>query len=68
MEVFDMIINFLGSMYPLFSKINNIIGQVIVYGLAYRAIYVVMGCFTTRKFKESTNYHKYAIVIAARKI
>lgn len=66
MEVFDMIINFLGSMYPLFSKINNIIGQVIVYGLAYRAIYVVIGFFTTRKFKESTNYHKYAIVIAAR--
>jgi hypothetical protein len=29
-------------------------------------VYLLVGMFTTRKFKETKNYHKYGIVVAAR--
>ncbi len=39
-----------------------------VYGslFAYRAVLVVVGLLTTRRFKETKNRHRYAVLIAAR--
>ena len=33
---------------------------------AFRSIYVIAGAFWTRKFPKAKNFHKYAILIAAR--
>ena len=32
----------------------------------YKTVYWIVGIFFTRKFKPAKNYHKYAILIAAR--
>ena len=53
--VFNAIITFLAR----FTKIVS-------YVCKYRDLYKVIGFFSTRKFKETPNKHKYAILIPAR--
>ena len=62
----DLIVRFLGSLYPFFRDINNFIGWLLPFLVSYRVIYVIIGLFFTRKFKPAKNKHKYGIVIAAR--
>lgn len=47
-------------------KVLNAITDTITYIYKYRNIYKILGIFCTRKFKEAKNFHKYAILIAAR--
>jgi len=60
------IVTNVGNSYILFKNINNIIGAVLSFLLAYKTIYFIIGIFFTRKFKRAKQKHKYAIVIAAR--
>ncbi len=53
--VFNAIITFL-------SRFTRIVS----YVCKYRDLYKVIGFFSTRKFKETPNKHKYAILIPAR--
>ena len=62
----DKIICFLGSLYPICNDINNFIGKLLPALVIYQVAYFIIGLFFTRKFKETKNYHRYAIVIAAR--
>ncbi|MBR6807256.1 MAG: glycosyltransferase family 2 protein [Clostridia bacterium] len=50
----------------LIIKILQNIGKVISGCYWYRNIYKFFGLFTTRKFKETTKLHKYAVLVAAR--
>ena len=65
-NVFDSIIRFLGSLYPIFNVINNFIGKLLPALVTYRIFYLIIGLFFTRKFKKAKKQHKYGIVIAAR--
>ena len=65
-NVFDSIIRFLGSLYPIFIVINNFIGKLLPALVTYRIFYLIIGLFFTRKFKKAKKQHKYGIVIAAR--
>ena len=47
-------------------KILNTISTTVTYIYKYRIVYKILGVFCTRKFKEAKNFHKYAILIAAR--
>ena len=47
-------------------KVLNAITDTITYIYKYRTVYKILGVFCTRKFKEAKNFHKYAILIAAR--
>lgn len=47
-------------------KICNILIAAIGALYAYQIIYVIIGLFFTKKFKQAVNYHKYAIIISAR--
>lgn len=63
------IINDISKIYPVSKQIYAIIGTILSIFTLYnfkKYIYILIGLFKTRKFKESTNYHKYAICIAAR--
>lgn len=62
----DRIIVFLGSLYPLINDINAFLGTLLVSAVLYRKAYLIIGFFTTRKFKAAKNKHKYGIVISAR--
>ena len=62
----DNIIRFLGSFYPVCRNINDFIGKLLPMLVIYQVGYFIIGLFFTRKFKETKNYHKYGIVIAAR--
>ena len=64
--LFNNILTFLGNIYPNIRNINNMIGTIFSVLVYYRVVYFLVGLVTTRKFKESKNYHKYGIVIAAR--
>ena len=44
----------------------NYIWAVISFLYKYRSVYTITGVFATRKFKKAKNYHKYAILVAAR--
>lgn len=57
----------------LFIKIINIIiaffsklSSAITFLYRYRTVFTVTGIFATRKFPKANNYHKYAVLIAAR--
>ncbi|MBR3660366.1 MAG: glycosyltransferase family 2 protein [Bacilli bacterium] len=62
----DIIIRFLGSLYPAARNINNFIGTLLPALVVYQVAYFIIGLFFTRKFNEAKNYHKYGIVISAR--
>ena len=47
-------------------KIINSISGFISTLLNYKAVYVVTGLFTTRKFLPAKKLHKYAVLVAAR--
>ena len=64
--MFMNIINDIGSIYPIFKNINDVIGSILSAMLIYKTVYFLIGVFFTRKFKPAENKHKYAIVIAAR--
>lgn len=56
----------ISNVYFDLKNINNTIGLIISILLFYKTIYVLVGIFWTRKFKETKRKHKYGIVIAAR--
>lgn len=56
----------IGSTYPFFKNIYDILSVLITIMLAYHSIYFIIGIFKTRKFKKAKVKHKYAILIAAR--
>ncbi len=59
-------VGFLGHLYNDLNPIWGVLLTVISVLVAYRAVYAIIGCFFTRKFKPAKIQHKYAIVIAAR--
>ena len=65
-NIFDSIIKFLGSLYPVANVINNYLGRLLPALVTYRIFYFIIGLFFTRKFKKAKKNHKYGIVIAAR--
>ena len=56
----------IGSTYPFFKNIYDILSVLITIMLAYHSVYFIVGIFKTRKFKKAKVKHKYAILIAAR--
>ena len=56
----------IGSTYPFFKNIYDILSVLITIMLAYHSVYFIVGIFKTRKFKKAKVEHKYAILIAAR--
>lgn len=52
--------------YEIAKTLKNCWGYIISFLLIYKTIYVIIGFFTTRKFKPAKQNHKYAILIAAR--
>ncbi len=52
--------------YEIAKALKNSWAYLISFLLLFRVIYVIIGCFTTRKFKPAKNNHKYAILVAAR--
>lgn len=52
--------------FEVAKAFKNSWGYIVSFLLIFRAVYVVVGIFTTRKFKPAKNQHKYAILIAAR--
>ena len=66
LNIFNDIVGAIGSAYPTAKVIYAAIGAVLSYMLFYKKIYTVIGLFFTRKFKPAKNFHKYAVVIAAR--
>lgn len=65
-NVANDIVSSLGDIYPdakaLYILLGSIVGLLTIHATVYR----VIGLFFTRKFKPAKNYHKYAVVIAAR--
>ena len=47
-------------------KTINLIWKFISYLYDYKIIYKITGLFITREFKKAENYHKYAVLVAAR--
>ncbi len=56
----------IGSTYPFFKNIYDILSVLITIMLAYHSVYFIIGIFKTKKFKKAKVKHKYAILIAAR--
>lgn len=56
----------IGSTYPFFKNIYDILSVLITVMLAYHSVYFIIGIFKTKKFKKAKVKHKYAILIAAR--
>ncbi len=56
----------IGSIYPFFKNIYDILSVLITIMLAYHSVYFIIGIFKTKKFKKAKVKHKYAILIAAR--
>lgn len=54
------------KMISTIIKVINTISKVISYLYKYRTIYKLTGVVATRKFPKAKNFHKYAILIAAR--
>ncbi len=52
--------------FEIAKTFKNSWGYIISFLLIFRMVYVVVGFFTTRKFKPANHQHKYAILIAAR--
>ncbi len=47
-------------------KVIKYIGNFLTYAYKYRDIFKITGIFATRKFKKTSKFHKYAVLIAAR--
>ena len=62
----DIIIRFLGSLYPNCKVINDFVGKLLPALVFYQVFYFIIGLFFTRKFPKAKKQHKYGIVIAAR--
>ena len=60
------IISSIGESYLGFKKIYSVLGFILSLIVVHKSFYYVIGLFFTRKFKETKNKHKYAILIAAR--
>ena len=56
----------IGSIYPFFKNIYDILSVLITIMLAYHSVYFIIGIFKTKKFKKAKVKHKYSILIAAR--
>ncbi len=54
--------HFLSLIIKLLNAITNTVAKL----YDYRTIYKILGIFFTRKFKKAKNFHKYAVLIAAR--
>ncbi len=65
-DFFDILIKAIGSTYPWWRNVNNIIATVISIITFHKTIYFFVGLFFTRKFKPAKKQHKYGIVVAAR--
>lgn len=48
------------------KKILKVMRDIVLYAYKYRKVYTVAGAVATRKFEEARNFHKYAILVAAR--
>lgn len=44
-NLFEGIINFLGSLYPTFRNINNFIGTLLPALVVYQTVYFIIGLF-----------------------
>lgn len=66
LSFFNTVINYIGSIYPEAEELRRIIFLFLGFMSFHTGIYFVIGFFFTRKFKETENFHKYAILIAAR--
>jgi cellulose synthase/poly-beta-1,6-N-acetylglucosamine synthase-like glycosyltransferase len=55
-------VNIISALIAVVNGIWNVISSLYLF----RNIYKITGVFFTRKFKKSNNYHKYAILVAAR--
>ncbi len=64
--MFDKIMNAIASGYNEAVWIQDLLLAIFGLLVVYIGAYTVIGIFTTRKFKPTENYHKYAILIAAR--
>ena len=53
--------------FEIAKAMKNAWGYLISFLLLFRSLYVIVGFFTTRKFKPAKSNHKYAILVAARK-
>ena len=62
----ENIIKIVGESYETSKNIYNIIGSILGFLLAYKAVFFAIGFLFTRKFKPAKNKHKYGILIAAR--
>ena len=56
----------IGSIYPFFKNIYDILSVLITIMLAYHSVYFILGIYKTKKIKKAKVKHKYAILIAAR--
>ena len=64
--MFGNIISFIGESYETSKIVYNVIGSILSFLLAYKAVYFAIGFLFTRKFKPANKNHKYGILIAAR--
>ena len=62
----ENIIKIIGESYETSKNVYNIIGSILGFLLAYKAVFFAIGFLFTRKFKPAKNKHKYGILIAAR--
>lgn len=62
----ENIIKIIGESYNTSKNVYNIIGTILGFLLAYKAVFFAIGFLFTRKFKPAKNKHKYGILIAAR--
>ena len=60
------IVEGIGKLYPYARDIYDILGLILSVVVVHKTFYWIIGMLFTRKFKHTTNYHKYAIMIAAR--
>lgn len=60
------IINTIADHANISDKIYDIIGIILSVLVFHKSIYLIIGMFFTRKFKEAKTKHKYGICIAAR--
>lgn len=60
------LICFIGGIYPKSNAVKAVIFSALGILTFHKNFYWVLGFFATRKFKETENKHKYAILIPAR--
>ncbi|MBR5308707.1 MAG: glycosyltransferase family 2 protein [Clostridia bacterium] len=52
--------------FEIAKTLKNCWGHIITILLLYKTLYIIVGFFTTRRFRSAKKQHKYAILIAAR--